>query len=402
MLARPEPACLVIADISGYTSYLAGVELDHAQDILADLMVTVVGALRPSFRLAKLEGDAAFSWAPVAAIDASLLLDTVEGTYFAFRRRLRDVEQASTCECNACIRMPSLDLKLIAHHGVVARQRVLGRDELAGPDVILVHRLLKNGVEERLGWRAYALYTEACVQAMGLADPSAAGLFPHEEFVEHIGPVRTWVRDLAAAWRDEQERSRVFVGPDDAYGSIEVVLPGPPSLVWEFMTAPSRRIQWQEGVTAVQEEAPTGRRGRGTKTHCVHGRDAILEEILDWRPYDYWTVRAVLPMPGAPKITISDVLEPIGPNETRLTTRLARPRTARERAFLEGFGPTLEAWTRAGIERLRPLLEAELGGRGPSGGADAEPKLPASTGRHLRSPVRAGESLSPEVPPPSG
>ncbi len=55
MLNRPEPACLVIADLSGYTGYLAAVELDHAQDILADLIDTVVGALRPTFRLAKLE-----------------------------------------------------------------------------------------------------------------------------------------------------------------------------------------------------------------------------------------------------------------------------------------------------------------------------------------------------------
>jgi class 3 adenylate cyclase len=46
---RTEPACLVIADIAGYTGYLAGVELDHAQDILADLIDTVVGALRPTF-----------------------------------------------------------------------------------------------------------------------------------------------------------------------------------------------------------------------------------------------------------------------------------------------------------------------------------------------------------------
>ena len=42
MLPKAEPACFVIADISGYTSYLAGVELDHAQDIIADLMDTVV------------------------------------------------------------------------------------------------------------------------------------------------------------------------------------------------------------------------------------------------------------------------------------------------------------------------------------------------------------------------
>ena len=60
MLPKPEPACLVIADISGYTGYLAGVELDHAQDILADLIDTIVGALRPPFQLSKLEGDAAF------------------------------------------------------------------------------------------------------------------------------------------------------------------------------------------------------------------------------------------------------------------------------------------------------------------------------------------------------
>src|SRR5215218_7455402 len=99
---QTEPACLVIADITGYTSYLAGVELDHAHDILADLMDTVVRSLRPTFRLAKLEGDAAFTYAITATIDGSVLMDTVERTYFAFRRRLRDIGQASTCDCNAC------------------------------------------------------------------------------------------------------------------------------------------------------------------------------------------------------------------------------------------------------------------------------------------------------------
>ncbi len=390
MLARPEAACLVIADISGYTGYLAAVELDHAQDILADLMATVVGALRPTFRLAKLEGDAAFTWAPGAVVDGSLLQDTVEQTYFAFRRRLRDVQQASACECNACIRMPSLDLKLIAHHGLVARHRILGRDELAGPDVILVHRLLKNDVEERLGLRAYALYTEACLRAAGLEDPAVAGLVPHLESVDHIGPVPAWVRDLAAAWQEEQERSRVFVAPDEAYRTIEVVVPGPPSLVWEFMTAPSRRVQWQAGVTAVREQTASGRRGRGTMTHCVHGRDAILEEILDWRPYEYWTLRALMPLPNAPKITMSDFFEPVGHDMTRVTTRVARPRTSRERAFLDEFTPMLEEWVAAGQARLGPLLEAELAARAVAAEAVAEPLLPGTSGRHLREPVRRG------------
>src|SRR5687768_17062607 len=173
---QPEPACLVIADISGYTSYLAGVELDHAQDILADLTDAVVSALRPMFRLAKLEGDAAFAYVVTDTIDGSLLQDTVEGCYFAFRRRLRDIGQASRCDCNACTYIPKLDLKFVVHHGPIARQRMAGRDELVGREVIVLHRLLKNGVADTLGLRAYALYTAACIEAMALSDPAAAGL----------------------------------------------------------------------------------------------------------------------------------------------------------------------------------------------------------------------------------
>ena len=90
----PERTCLLIADISGYTSYLAGVELDHAQDILADLVGTVVTSLRPTFRLAKLEGDAAFMSAPTEKLDGALVLDLIERCYFAFRRRRRDVRCA--------------------------------------------------------------------------------------------------------------------------------------------------------------------------------------------------------------------------------------------------------------------------------------------------------------------
>src|SRR5215212_9945078 len=189
MLTQPEPACLVIADISGYTGFLAGAELDHAQDILADLMNTVVTAFRPAFRLAKLEGDAAFVYAITDTVDGPALQDTVERCYFAFRRRLRDIGRASTCECNACILVPTLDLKVVAHHGRVVRQRVANWEELVGSDVIVVHRLLKNHVEDALGANAYAMYTEACIAAMGLADPAAAGLIEHRETFEGVGEI---------------------------------------------------------------------------------------------------------------------------------------------------------------------------------------------------------------------
>jgi class 3 adenylate cyclase len=66
MLAKPESACFVIADISGCTSFLHRAELDHAQDIVADVMDTVLRRLRPPFRLDKFEGDGAFVYAVVS------------------------------------------------------------------------------------------------------------------------------------------------------------------------------------------------------------------------------------------------------------------------------------------------------------------------------------------------
>src|SRR5438445_2412869 len=205
MVSAPQPTCFLIADISGYTGYLADVELDHAQDILADLVGTVVSALRPNFRLAKLEGDAAFMSMTAEKVDGSMLLDTIERCYFGFRRRRRDVRQATSCECNACVRIPDLDLKFVVHHGSPTQHKVAGRQELLGSDVIVAHRLLKNDVVEKLGIKAYALISQACIDASDI-DPAALGMRRQTETYDLIGEVRAWVHDLQRRWQEEQWR----------------------------------------------------------------------------------------------------------------------------------------------------------------------------------------------------
>jgi uncharacterized protein YndB with AHSA1/START domain len=382
MLSQSEPACLVIADITGYTSYLAGVELDHAQDILADLIDTVVGSLRPTFRLAKLEGDAAFTYVITETVDASGLMDSIERTYFAFRRRLRDIGQASVCDCNACTRMPDLDLKFLAHHGTILRQRVAGREELVGSPVIVAHRLLKNAVTEATGFRAYAMYTEDCLTAAGVADPAALGLIAHREEYDHLGEVAGWVADLDAAWTAEQGRTRVLVEATTTMASIDYVLPAPPAVVWEYLTSPARRLRWQAGVSDIVEMAAGGRRGVGTKNHCVHGKDAIVEEILDWRPTEYFTINWQMPIPGAPKVRSTYVLTATD-DGTAVEMRMERPRSAKDRAFLEALLPQIQPMFQAGIATLGPLLTEEMARRAAGSAADPEPAVPLSAGRFL-------------------
>jgi hypothetical protein len=217
MLLKPENAFFVIADISGYTKFLAVAELEHAQDIIADFMGTMVESLRPLFRLAKFEGDAAFLYAVADTLDGSLLEDTIESAYFKFRRRMHDVKQASACTCKACVAMGDLDFKFVVHHGQMVKQVMAGHEELAGRDVIIVHRLLKNTVTERLNNGAYVLYSDTCVQAMSI-DPVSQGLAEHWETVDLIGEVRAWFADLRSAWQRQNELTRLKVMPNDAKG----------------------------------------------------------------------------------------------------------------------------------------------------------------------------------------
>jgi uncharacterized protein YndB with AHSA1/START domain len=392
VLNQPEPACLVIADISGYTGFLAGAELDHAQDILADLMATVVAAFRPTFKLAKLEGDAAFVYAITATIDPAQLQDVIERCYFGFRRRLRDIRQASACECNACVLVPNLDLKVVAHHGRIVRQRIASWEELVGSDVIIVHRLLKNRVEEATGFAAYVLYSGACVAAMGLDDPAAAGLTEHREEFEGVGEVVGWARDLQAAWVAEEERARVLVTPKDSARTFRETFDAPPAVVWDWVTSPARRLRWQAGVTGIRMvDGTPGRRGVGTVNHCVHGKDAIIEEVLDWRPYDYVTYRSLLPIPGVPKLLNSFVLEEFGDGGTAFEMRFGSPRSAKERAIAAELFPALDESVRSGMAALRPLIEADAAERRALAATAApEPDIPAGQARNVREPIAAG------------
>jgi uncharacterized protein YndB with AHSA1/START domain len=385
-MLKPEPACLAIADITGYTRFLAGTELDHAQDILADLMSTVVTSLRPTLRLAKLEGDAVFVYAITDAVDGPVLQDTIERSYFAFQRRLRDIRQASSCECNACVLVPNLDLKYVLHHGQVVLQRIGSSEELVGSDVIVVHRLLKNQVTDATGFGAYALYTDDCLAAMALDDPSAAGMVRHADAFDDVGDIGGWMVDLQAAWAAEQARARLVVETKDVLRSYEATVDAPPALAWDYITSPRLRLMWQHGVdAAIREAGPSGRRGIGTVNHCMHGKDVMIEEVVEWAPNEHVTYRSLMPIPNAPKLLNTFQLTDLGDGRTHLEFRIARPRARKDRAA-ESLVQTLDMTIDADIAALARLINAAAEA---AAAADLppEPDLPASLGRMVTEPM---------------
>ncbi len=297
--ANAREGYLLLADISGYTAFLAGTELEHSHAIIRELTRLIRDRLAPPMRFVKLEGDAVFCYAEADAFqDGERFLELVEACYFGFANRLLDMERGTTCRCAACAAIPSLGLKFVTHYGSFMIERDDGREDLVGPDVILAHRLLKNGISEAGGPTAYAFFTEACRRRL----PSSFKLPEHREVYEPFGEVAGGVYDLNPVVRQMRDAHRVYVGPAEADCEVSVELPFPAVVLWQYFVEADKRLRWQPFQTRVENEPNAGgRMGPGASSHCAHGAAGdALREYLDWRPFTYLTSRFT-PLPnGAP------------------------------------------------------------------------------------------------------
>ena len=172
MADTTHPVLLILADISGYTRYMTAnaKTLAHSHTIIRELIQTVVHHAGPSLRVAKLEGDAVFLYARLE--DRGDTWETVSqgigerlvGFFGAFHTRLAELRGSTTCRCSACTHIEGLHLKVLVHRGEALFHEVAGFEELAGVDVIIVHRLLKNSVRAR----EYLLLTEAAAECLSV------------------------------------------------------------------------------------------------------------------------------------------------------------------------------------------------------------------------------------------
>jgi len=304
---------LLLADISGYTSYVASTELRHSQEILSELLECIVERLKPLMTISEIEGDAIFAYTPGTKIPrGEAIFELIETTYLAFRSRRDAAHRRTTCTCNACRNLPNLDLKFISHHGDYFIQKVAGTKKPIGSDVNMIHRLLKNQVSEATGWRAYALFTQQSLEHLH-AQPE--GLFPCNERYEHLGEVHTLSMDLHARYKEIMDARHIVIAPDEAHHIFEYDYDATPSVVWEWFNDPHKRAQWMAGKI-VPVLRVKGRSGAGARNHCVHGRNqVIVEDVLDKRPYEYFTV-ALTPRGMSAMMLMTFEFRPIGADKT--------------------------------------------------------------------------------------
>lgn len=183
-MTEAPPVLLLIADISGFTQFmrLHAIATSHSKQIVVRLLKAIVAASGPPLRLAELEGDAVFLWAPVGKdrrVDPEVRRQLLR--FFAvFHDEVAALQATKLCVCEACVNVGMLKLKQVVHVGEAATERIDRFEKLFGIDVIVVHRMLKNSVP----CSEYILLSERAYETL----PSFAD-FPGERRVESLDGV---------------------------------------------------------------------------------------------------------------------------------------------------------------------------------------------------------------------
>jgi hypothetical protein len=226
---------------------------------------------------------------------------------------------------------------------------------LLGADVIVPHRMLKNNVIEKTGIKSYAIFSDVAAQKLNLST-YCNPLIPHSETYEHIGEVKIHVHDLQTAWQNYQDEKRFIVNPETAWIKIELDIPFPPSLIWDYITTPALEapILGLESVT--REDTLGGRTRPGANFHCAHSSGDFFNKIVDWKPFKYYTTQQNVA--GGIEYFRTIRLDYDGV-VTRFGFYVSKP----EQETPHGFREFLESAARQGYERIASFMQTDIESR---------------------------------------
>jgi hypothetical protein len=267
--SKAQEGLLVLADISGYTTFVTQTEMDHSWEILHELLEVMVRSAEGRMEVSQVEGDAILF---ISGLSDEEVVKTAEDTFIGFHRRRRDMVAVTTCPCNACQRIDILKLKFIIHRGRFSRQRLGGVEQLHGTDVIVPHRLSKNKVPIK----EYLLATDAVLTR--LSEERQKRFQPYEETFD-LGVVKAGYEPLGHLWEQELAGERREVKPEEALIDSTVIVDAPIEVVGERILLPEVIERY---MLATKVEGFAGARGAelGSVFHCHHGYGVNFLRVL--------------------------------------------------------------------------------------------------------------------------
>jgi uncharacterized protein DUF2652 len=335
-----QEGALVLADISGYSKFIAQTEVEHSWSILHELLDTMVRALEGRMDVSQVEGDAILF---ISGLTTAEVVASAEQTFVAFHRRLRDMRAVTTCPCGACANIGILKLKFVVHHGRFSRQRLGSVEQLHGTDVIVAHRLLKNKVPSK----EYLLVTDAVLAR--LPEEMRAQFIPHQEESD-VGAISGGYREIGYLWEEAEAKERKRVDPEEAMVTSDIVLDAPLRLAYAEML---KAEVMQRYLFADDVETIPGARGEtlASEFHCHHGGEMVTMRVVSLVPDQELTLVADKPT----TMHITSRLSDAGGARTRLVRSFLWDEPA-DPEIAGGLRQMMAAMVEAGEGALREVF----------------------------------------------
>lgn len=179
---------LYFPDISGFTSFVNDIEIEHGQHITAALLEEIINSNYLDFIVSEIEGDSVLFLKSGIKEDINKLIELSLHIHKRFHLRRRQLNESTQCSCGACSSILNLKLKFVIHFGEVKKIKIYNHEKLYGRDVIVIHRLLKNSIP----YEEYILITNLTNESFnGIAQhPQLSQAKPFIQNIDKLGPIQ--------------------------------------------------------------------------------------------------------------------------------------------------------------------------------------------------------------------
>lgn len=140
---------IFIPDISGFTTFINEVDIDHSTHIITELLEIIISSNILKLKVSEIEGDAVFFYRIGKEPSFEEITNQAKIMFLKFHQHLKFYKRDRICQCGACSSAHNLSLKFVYHFGKTTIRKVSGHIKLFGPDVTLAHCLLKNDITEK-------------------------------------------------------------------------------------------------------------------------------------------------------------------------------------------------------------------------------------------------------------
>ena len=275
-MATNSQTLLFIPDISGFTKFVNATEIEHSKHIISELLELLINNDKLGLKVAEIEGDAVFFYKK-GVPPFNKIVGQVQTMFLKFHNHLKRYEKERICRCGACKTAEKLSLKFVVHSGNVESLKIKGFEKLHGTDVILVHRLLKNDIEEK----EYALFTNAVLNGK----PSFSADYKWMELKEGFAKYDNLDKIAYKYSGLGSLHKKVEVGKDIKFPSLgdnkitcKLSINAPMDGIFENFTNLEKRKGWNDTINDVVYH--DGNKGAGSIHTCIIGKNSIDIETL--------------------------------------------------------------------------------------------------------------------------